>query len=79
VRPGRNTSSIIEIAARIELLRQGGHFPGKDFIDRVDEQVSMAHQASDPVRAVDVLSQHFAANESSAPPPVAPLPTRKLP
>ena len=79
VRPGRNTSSIIEIAARIELLRQGGHYPGRDFIDRIGGQLGVVHQASEPARAAEVLSQHFAANESSAPPPVAPIPTRKLP
>src|SRR5664280_1793987 len=37
VRPGRNMSSIIEIAARIELLRQAGHYPARDFIDRIDQ------------------------------------------
>ncbi len=36
VRPGRNMSSIIEIAARQELLRQAGHHPSREFIDRLE-------------------------------------------
>jgi HPr kinase/phosphorylase len=36
VQPGRNMSSIIEIAARAELLRRAGHHPAKEFIDSID-------------------------------------------
>lgn len=65
VQPGRNMSSIIEIAARAELLRRAGHHPAKEFIDRI-ERVTMA-----PLRnEVDFPSQRRAPNESSAPPPV---------
>ncbi len=36
VRPGRNMSRIIEIAARSELLRQAGRNPVEDFVRRVE-------------------------------------------
>jgi HPr kinase/phosphorylase len=36
VQSGRNMSSIIEIAARAELLRRAGHHPAKEFIDSID-------------------------------------------
>lgn len=39
VRPGRNMSSIIEIAARSDLLRQAGHDPARDFVRRVEGQL----------------------------------------
>lgn len=59
VQPGRNMSSIIEIAARAELLRRAGHHPAKEFIDRIDQRAeSMRGSALRP------------PDESSAPPPV---------
>jgi HPr kinase/phosphorylase len=39
VRPGRNTSAIIEIAARNELLRQAGYDAAKEFVARVDHHM----------------------------------------
>lgn len=70
VRPGRNMSAIIEIAARVELLRRAGHFPGRDFIDRIDGQIAGGSQfpSERPRRVVDALAH--SPNESSAPPPV---------
>ncbi|MBK7582148.1 MAG: HPr(Ser) kinase/phosphatase [Myxococcales bacterium] len=71
VRPGRNMSSIIEIAARDELLRQAGHHPAREFIERVDAEAG---------RAVDTRAppaRTARATESSAPPPVSPLGERK--
>ncbi len=59
VQPGRNMSSIIEIAARAELLRRAGHHPAKEFIDRID------HQAESRASVAPRL-----ADESSAPPPI---------
>ncbi len=47
VRPGRNMSSIVEIAGRDELLRQAGHRPAREFIDRVDSG-SMKPESSVP-------------------------------
>ena len=37
VRPGRNMSSIIEIAARNELLRQAGHHPAREFVKNLEQ------------------------------------------
>ncbi len=36
VRPGRNMSSIIEIAARNDLLRQAGRNPAREFVQRIE-------------------------------------------
>ena len=71
VRPGRNMSAIIEIAARVELLRRAGHFPGKDFIDKIDSQLAgvMSTAVSEPPRRAGEAFVR-APNESSAPPPV---------
>jgi HPr kinase/phosphorylase len=65
VRPGRDVSSIIEIAARDELLRQAGHHPARDFIDRVDSEA-----------AVGVTRFAPRAPESAAPPPGTRVPAR---
>ncbi|MCL4751753.1 MAG: HPr(Ser) kinase/phosphatase [Myxococcales bacterium] len=73
VRPGRNMSSIIEIAARDELLRQAGHNPAREFIERVDAETSRATESSLP----PLPGRAPRATESSAPPPVVPLGERK--
>jgi hypothetical protein len=57
-------SSIIEIAARAELLRRAGHHPARDFIDRI-ERGSYAPVPPRSTRNVSTSSP----NESSAPPP----------
>jgi len=76
VRPGRNMSSIIEIAARNELLRQAGHHPARDLVQRLERSLEVggpppSHQLNRPPS-----SQFHAVtpplNESSAPPPVTP-------
>jgi HPr kinase/phosphorylase len=36
IQPGRNMSSIIEIAARAELLRRAGHHPARELVDRLE-------------------------------------------
>ncbi|HZO15920.1 MAG TPA: HPr(Ser) kinase/phosphatase, partial [Polyangiaceae bacterium] len=36
VRPGRDMASILEIAARNELLKMGGHHPAKEFFGRLE-------------------------------------------
>lgn len=36
VRPGRDMGSILEVAARGELLRQAGHHPGRALVDRLE-------------------------------------------
>lgn len=82
VRPGRNMSSIIEIAARIELLRQTGHYPVRDFIDRIDRHLTSEVSADpDSMRpSVPVPTSWRKADyyESSAPPAVvAPATSRE--
>lgn len=65
IQPGRNMSSIIEIAARAELLRRAGHHPAKEFIDRIES----AAMSSAVPRRHRTFEEH-ATNESAAPPPV---------
>jgi len=64
IQPGRNMSSIIEIAARAELLRRAGHHPAREFIDRIERAAFVQSGTQDSPFA------HRMANESSAPPPV---------
>jgi HPr kinase/phosphorylase len=66
VRPGRDMSSIIEIAARNELLRQAGHHPAREFVDRIDQRLVKGEER--PSRN----PRFNRSNESSAPPPVGP-------
>jgi HPr kinase/phosphorylase len=73
VRPGRNMSAIIEIAARDELLRQAGHNPAREFIERVDAEAARASVRSSP----PPMGRALRPTESSAPPPVAPQGERK--
>ena len=82
VRPGRNMSSIIEIAARIELLRQAGHYPARDFIDRIDQHLITAAplgvEAMRPSLPVQTSWRYADYYESSAPPPVTtPVPPQE--
>ena len=65
VRPGRNMSSIIEIAARDELLRQAGHHPAREFIERVDAETQRLGEDAEPPQFRPPRPP-----ESSAPPPV---------
>lgn len=73
VRPGRNMSSIIEIAARDELLRQAGHNPAREFIERVDAETTRSTRAAE----LDAAARQPRPTESSAPPPVVPQGDRK--
>lgn len=65
IQPGRNMSSIIEIAARAELLRRAGHHPAKDFIDRIEKRTHVL-VPPESERWPSILQP---MNESSAPPP----------
>ncbi len=69
VRPGRNMSSIIEIAARSELLRQAGHHPAREFVERIE---SAASDPPVPRRSVSGQLPRVSPPESAAPPPVGP-------
>jgi HPr kinase/phosphorylase len=42
VRPGRNVSTIIEVAARNQLLKQMGHHSARDFQDRLNQAIAEA-------------------------------------
>lgn len=81
VRPGRNMSSIIEIAARNELLRQAGHHPARDLVHRLERSLDVNGPASygpassqnyEPGRPPSSQFRAPILNESSAPPPVLP-------
>ncbi|MBL7686324.1 MAG: HPr(Ser) kinase/phosphatase [Deltaproteobacteria bacterium] len=39
VRPGRNITTLIEVAARNHLLKQKGHFSAQDFQDRLNREI----------------------------------------
>jgi HPr kinase/phosphorylase len=70
VRPGRNMSSIIEIAARNELLRQAGHHPARIFVERIERGVDSRQASHLPERPPSSSFRAVTPNESSAPPPV---------
>jgi HPr kinase/phosphorylase len=73
VRPGRNMSSIIEIAARNELLRQAGHHSARDFVQRLESGLLRADDSTQTSRPPSVAYRSPPPiNESSAPPPVVP-------
>ncbi len=83
VRPGRNMSSIIEIAARNELLRQAGHHPARDLVHRLERSLDVngppSHSPAssntpnyEPGRPPSSQFRAPVLNESSAPPPVSP-------
>jgi HPr kinase/phosphorylase len=75
VRPGRNMSSIIEIAARNELLRQAGHHPARDLVTKLERTLEVGPTSSSSHELGRPPSGQFRAlpmNESSAPPPVTP-------
>jgi HPr kinase/phosphorylase len=72
VRPGRNMSSIIEIAARNELLRQAGHHPAREFVKNLEQGLLRPEQAETrSFRPPSSQFRAYSANESSAPPPVS--------
>jgi len=68
VRPGRDMSSIIEIAARNELLKQAGHDSAQEFVARIEQETRRALETPERRARGPNASRTF--NESSAPPPV---------
>jgi len=46
VRPGRNMSTIIEVAARNQLLKQRGHFSAREFQDRLVRAIAQGRDAT---------------------------------
>lgn len=79
VRPGRNMSSIIEIAARNELLRQAGHHAAREFVARLESGLLRPDDAVPQTLRPPSSSfrQPPSLNESSAPPPVTPMERRR--
>jgi HPr kinase/phosphorylase len=47
VAPGRNLAILMEVAARNQLLRNGGHNAARRLVDRLDEQLSHAREMPD--------------------------------
>jgi HPr kinase/phosphorylase len=39
VRPGRNITTILEVAARNHLLKQKGHFSAQEFQERLNREI----------------------------------------
>jgi HPr kinase/phosphorylase len=72
VRPGRNMSAIIEIAARNELLRQAGHNAAREFVQRIEAGITSVSEEAVDRRAPSGSWRLRRPNESSAPPPVGP-------
>jgi HPr kinase/phosphorylase len=80
VRPGRNTSSIIEMAARNELLRATGKDSSLELVGRIDSMIirkpnesgSMAAVVPPPTTPKPKQAGSAPAFESNAPPPVTP-------
>lgn len=76
VRPGRNTSAIIEIAARNELLRQAGQDASRAFIERLESglrgEPGGAPSSSPRLSPRDSDARRLAKTvfESSVPPPI---------
>lgn len=75
VRSGRNMSSIIEIAARHELLRQAGHDSTRELVDRVDRALTRKPSESGAMQAVPMphgrqMPARPSEYESNVPPPV---------
>ncbi|HEY4118928.1 MAG TPA: HPr(Ser) kinase/phosphatase [Byssovorax sp.] len=62
VRPGRDMASILEVAARNELLKNAGHHAAREFFGNLEGAL---------------MSQGGGATESNAPPPVRPRPAHK--
>ena len=69
VQPGRDMTSIIEIAARNELLRSAGHNSARDFVQRIEKRLIHGEDVPASVRP---STRGTRRNESSAPPPVLP-------
>ena len=45
--PGRNITSIIEVAARNQLLKIRGHHSAKEFREKLDEELARQTQGGD--------------------------------
>lgn len=48
VAPGRNLAILVEVAARNQLLRNGGHNAARRLVDRLDAQLGLARKSNEP-------------------------------
>jgi HPr kinase/phosphorylase len=48
VAPGRNLSTLVEVAARNQLLRSRGLNAARDFVNRLEQQLQDEESESDP-------------------------------
>lgn len=44
IRPGRNLASIVQVAARLHLLKQQGHHSARELEEKLDQQLAGLHQ-----------------------------------
>ena len=58
VRPGRNMSAIIEIAARHELLREAGRDSAQSFIERIEKRLTSAESGAHHLPLAERLDRH---------------------
>ncbi len=73
VRPGRNMSSIVEIAARSELLRRAGRDPAARFLAQLGEPAPGEPRSVEAAGERAAPANHdlgYSATESAVPPPV---------
>ena len=70
VRPGRDMASILEIAARNELLKLAGHHPAREFFGRL-ESTLLGHESEIPpmVRSAPIPAPRVMPSSAIKPPP----------
>ncbi len=76
VRPARDMGAILELVAREELLRRGGRYSAREFLERVG--ITKSEPAGDARRAASTTSQPPASHAVATPPPRIP-PLRPMP
>ncbi|APS00122.1 HPr(Ser) kinase/phosphatase [Pajaroellobacter abortibovis] len=69
VRPGRDMGSILEMAARNELLRQAGTDSARDFFAKVNSHLGNYPIESEEEENVNFLHYHFSKQAQTSPPP----------
>lgn len=70
VRPGRNMGSIIEMAARNEMLRRDGRHTASEFLEKIESHMTVRSAAAPDLESVPPPLDPEDA--SSKPPPAAP-------
>ena len=75
VRPGRDMASILEVAARNELLKNAGHHAAREFFNSIEGALLSERGPGASAGHAASYAPPARGDESSAPPPVAPRPT----